>query len=154
MYRELNFGEIAANERKKHSDIMRRTREINKLLKKGLSKEEATFRIDNPNWRLERKAAKEAERLRKRQERKTKSSTDRHLPEKLRNRVLDRDNHKCTKCGSVDTLHIHHVIYRSNGGSDEPDNLTTLCEECHIKQHEGEPVFFLMMKNREERLSE
>ncbi len=148
MYKELNFDEIAANERKKHSNIMRRTREINKLLKKGVSEEEATFRIDNPNWRAERKAAKEAERLRKQQEKQLKQPTDRKLPDKLRNFILDRDKRKCTKCESIDALHIHHVIYRSNGGSDEPENLTTLCEECHIKQHEGEPVANLMRSRK------
>ncbi|MCF8012463.1 MAG: HNH endonuclease [Clostridiales bacterium] len=53
--------------------------------------------------------------------------------------VLDRDDYTCQECGATDTqLHIHHIVYKSNGGTDRPDNLTTLCEECHDKVHNDE----------------
>jgi 5-methylcytosine-specific restriction endonuclease McrA len=29
------------------------------------------------------------------------------------------------------TLHVHHVVPRSEGGLTALDNLLTLCEQCH-----------------------
>lgn len=53
--------------------------------------------------------------------------------------VLSRDNYTCQYCKTKKgTLHVHHIIYRSNNGSDEESNLITLCENCHIKLHRGE----------------
>ena len=58
--------------------------------------------------------------------------------------IRDRDGNKCEVCGSTEALQVHHKIYRSKGGADSPDNLITLCGECHIKAHEGEPIVNLM----------
>ena len=53
--------------------------------------------------------------------------------------VLNRDKYTCQHCKTKNgTLHVHHIIYRSNGGSDEETNLITLCESCHKKLHKGE----------------
>lgn len=55
--------------------------------------------------------------------------------------VLDRDRHTCQHCKgkSKDSrLHAHHITFRSNGGSDEADNLITLCKTCHDLLHSGE----------------
>lgn len=53
--------------------------------------------------------------------------------------VLNRDNYTCQCCKTKKgTLHVHHIVYRSNGGSDKMDNLITLCENCHRKLHNGE----------------
>jgi 5-methylcytosine-specific restriction endonuclease McrA len=52
--------------------------------------------------------------------------------------VLDRDKYSCQKCKSKTKnqhLHVHHIIFKSNGGTDSPDNLVTLCESCHKKIH-------------------
>lgn len=51
--------------------------------------------------------------------------------------VLSRDAHRCQKCkksGNI-KLHVHHIVFKSNGGSDSPDNLITLCDSCHEKLH-------------------
>lgn len=42
----------------------------------------------------------------------------------------------CQSCGAV-AVDIHHIIYRSRGGSDEADNLIALCRKCHEKAHRG-----------------
>lgn len=53
--------------------------------------------------------------------------------------VLHRDNHKCQKCGTKkEKFHVHHIIFKSDGGTDTPDNLITLCKICHDKLHRGE----------------
>jgi hypothetical protein len=53
--------------------------------------------------------------------------------------ILSRDSYKCQcgKKGCSDKLHVHHVKYRSNGGSDTPNNLITLCEKHHKALHAG-----------------
>lgn len=33
---------------------------------------------------------------------------------------------------------VHHVLYRSRGGSDDVWNLQLVCGECHAKIHAGE----------------
>ena len=58
----------------------------------------------------------------------------------VREYVLFRDGHKCQCCKgkSKDTqLHVHHIESRKIGG-DAPNNLITLCSECHKKYHRGE----------------
>ena len=55
--------------------------------------------------------------------------------------VLNRDGYKCQHCKgkSKDSkLEVHHIIYRSNGGGDEQENLITLCSSCHYKLHHNE----------------
>jgi hypothetical protein len=55
--------------------------------------------------------------------------------------VLDRDNYTCQYCHgkSKDSrLHVHHIIFRRDGGSDDESNLKTLCETCHTALHHGQ----------------
>lgn len=50
--------------------------------------------------------------------------------------VLQRDKHTCKKCKQDKCkLEVHHIQFRSNGGTDSPDNLITLCSSCHDKLH-------------------
>jgi len=53
--------------------------------------------------------------------------------------VLNRDNYICQNCKAKNIkLHVHHIIYKSNGGTDKPSNLITLCIPCHDKVHNDE----------------
>lgn len=55
-----------------------------------------------------------------------------------RKAVLHRDNYTCQCCGKKDCqLQTHHIIYRIHGGSDDENNLITLCKECHKGVHDG-----------------
>ena len=56
----------------------------------------------------------------------------------VREYVLFRDGHKChgKKNCSNKILNVHHIETRKTGG-DSPDNLITLCEECHRNYHKG-----------------
>lgn len=57
----------------------------------------------------------------------------------VREYVLFRDGHKCqgkTKCTNK-ILNVHHIESRKTGG-DAPNNLVTLCEDCHKAYHKGE----------------
>lgn len=57
--------------------------------------------------------------------------------------VLLRDGYKCRACArhvdqSLDMLkraHLHHIRFKSRGGSDDEANLVTLCAVCHADVH-------------------
>ncbi|HEX5554708.1 MAG TPA: HNH endonuclease, partial [Chitinophagaceae bacterium] len=53
--------------------------------------------------------------------------------------VLYRDQHHCQagRGGCSKKLQVHHIIFRSEGGSDAPDNLITLCDKHHEALHDG-----------------
>jgi 5-methylcytosine-specific restriction endonuclease McrA len=47
--------------------------------------------------------------------------------------ALERDGHRCQVPGcSRAAVHAHHIVYRSRGGSDEPENLVSLCAAHHL----------------------
>lgn len=55
-------------------------------------------------------------------------------------RVLNRDEYKCQICKGKhkdSKLEVHHIVFRSQGGSDEAENLITLCHTCHKALHNG-----------------
>lgn len=60
----------------------------------------------------------------------------------VRQYVLFRDRYACRCCGAHNTakksvkLHVHHLESRKTGGN-APDNLITLCEDCHKGYHIG-----------------
>jgi 5-methylcytosine-specific restriction endonuclease McrA len=55
----------------------------------------------------------------------------------LRQQVLVRDGWRCQRCGTAKQLEVHHLQFRSAGGSDCEENLITLCARCHRKTHHG-----------------
>lgn len=51
--------------------------------------------------------------------------------------VFQRDRGRCTKCGSEHWVEVHHIIPIAMGGSNEPENLTTLCGFHHGQIHKS-----------------
>lgn len=46
--------------------------------------------------------------------------------------VFARDNYTCQVCGKKDkVLQTHHIVYKSNGGTDRVNNLIAVCTDCH-----------------------
>jgi hypothetical protein len=70
---------------------------------------------------------------------------DRHIPDEVLVAVLTRDKHRCRKCNwhpndrvvgdPRQYVEIHHIEMHSKGGSNEPDNLVTLCNMDHRNAH-------------------
>ncbi len=60
------------------------------------------------------------------------------IPPKTRREVLARDRNQCRRKGCQHTrrLHIHHLETRADGGSNDIENLVTLCAGCHHLWHE------------------
>jgi len=53
--------------------------------------------------------------------------------------VLERDDFQCgyPSCSARSQLHVHHIVFRSRGGTHEPANLITLCTLHHRMLHGG-----------------
>lgn len=62
--------------------------------------------------------------------------------------VFARDEYTCQVCKKKNKiLHIHHIIYRSEGGTNRADNLITVCIDCHTsKAHKPGGVLYKWMK--------
>ena len=62
----------------------------------------------------------------------------RTIPPRVRRAVLKRDQHRCQAPGCRNThfLEIHHIRARRDGGSNDLQNLATLCSGCHRMMHE------------------
>lgn len=53
-----------------------------------------------------------------------------------REAILYRDDYTCQCCWKKNCrLEVHHVKFRRNGGTDDEENLITLCEDCHKGVH-------------------
>jgi hypothetical protein len=56
----------------------------------------------------------------------------RSMPRRPTDSVLARDGWRCTAPGcTAREVEVHHIVYRSQGGSDDPSNLTSLCPFHH-----------------------
>jgi 5-methylcytosine-specific restriction protein A len=53
--------------------------------------------------------------------------------QRLRKHILERDHYLCQVCGRPTgrSGNVDHIVAKSKGGTDDPDNLQTLCHGCH-----------------------
>ena len=60
------------------------------------------------------------------------------IPPRTKRAVLARDRHRCRApgCHSIRFLEVHHIVSRAKGGTNDPQNLLTLCAACHRLWHE------------------
>lgn len=54
----------------------------------------------------------------------------------LRRIVFERDGYKCTRCKGNTILCGHHIRYRTDLYSCTPEDIETLCWDCHDKEHQ------------------
>lgn len=62
--------------------------------------------------------------------------------------VFARDSYTCQVCkkSKDKILQTHHIVYRSQGGSDRADNLITVCKDCHTHEnHQKGNIFWKWM---------
>jgi len=61
-----------------------------------------------------------------------------HAWRKLRVHVLERDGYLCVYCAKanrhVQATDVDHSVPKYKGGTDEMDNLQSLCRKCHAKK--------------------
>lgn len=58
-----------------------------------------------------------------------------NISRETRRAIYRRDHYRCALCDSPRSIQVHHVIKRSQGGSNSPENLITLCMYCHAVIH-------------------
>jgi hypothetical protein len=63
----------------------------------------------------------------------------RHMPRRPTDIIAARDGWRCTAPGcTAREIEVHHIVYRSQGGNDDPSNLTSLCPFHHrMGEHGG-----------------
>lgn len=58
--------------------------------------------------------------------------------DKLRKVILTRDKHLCQPCmkkGRVTPARtVNHIKPKAQGGTDDPDNLESICDPCHAEE--------------------
>lgn len=55
--------------------------------------------------------------------------------DRLRTCVLERDCHRCVRCGSTERLQAHHKFYRDDWEQALVSDCETLFRPCHEKEH-------------------
>lgn len=84
----------------------------------------------------------------KRKQAALKDLRERDEYRKFRDTVLERDGHCCFYCGAHGVpLQLDHVIPRSRGGADTPDNLVACCKPCNTSKGPKTPDEWLGAKN-------
>lgn len=73
---------------------------------------------------------------------KTKRAKATDIPQKVKRKVWERDNHCCIICGSPIAAPNAHYISRANGGLGIEENILTMCTNfsenmCHFKFDNG-----------------
>jgi hypothetical protein len=64
----------------------------------------------------------------------------------MRLEIFQRDMFSCRECGATEkSLHVHHCLYVFGADPWEykPDDLLTLCADCHSERGDLEQVLFL-----------
>jgi len=62
---------------------------------------------------------------------KSERAKRQYISAKVYQLVLERDGNQCLLCGSPIHLRVGHIKPVSRGGTNEPENLQTLCASCH-----------------------
>lgn len=63
----------------------------------------------------------------------------RTLSKRTKKQVLERDGGCCQTCGRQDDLCVDHKHPERHGGTDELDNLQTLCRSCNSRKKDRLP---------------
>jgi hypothetical protein len=65
---------------------------------------------------------------------KLDSSTTRHIPRDVRQRVWQKYGARCAECGATEYLEFDHIIPVARGGSNTDANVQLLCRMCNLKK--------------------
>jgi hypothetical protein len=59
------------------------------------------------------------------------------IPQEVLAKVLALSNNACAHCGRRIDLHVHHILFKSDGGPNDTWNLCVACPGCHSAVHRG-----------------
>ncbi|AXY57283.1 HNH endonuclease [Acinetobacter chinensis] len=58
---------------------------------------------------------------------------------RLKQQVHERDEWECQQCGRITMeLQCDHIVNKAQGGTDDLNNLQSLCTECHDRKTQQE----------------
>jgi 5-methylcytosine-specific restriction endonuclease McrA len=63
----------------------------------------------------------------------------------LRKAIRERDSYTCQVCGEYPAFDVHHIDY--NKKNNEPENLITLCRNCHSKTNGNREYWKGLLQN-------
>lgn len=66
-----------------------------------------------------------------------------YITPSVREAVFERDGHACVACGAANDLTIDHKVSELSGGTNEPDNLQTLCRQCNASKRDHDNGTFM-----------
>ncbi len=84
-------------------------------------------------WSICRAFAPEVVEYRKRKEQSQVTKKRIELMKSVRNGDIKKTN--CLFCGRRENIELHHIIPLCSGGANNPDNIISVCHECHAKLH-------------------
>ncbi len=85
--------------------------------------------------RIDRRATQDGTSRRGGSQRVNDSLRDNGDYQRICRAVLERDGWRCQHCGVMRNLQVHHLTFRSHGGSNSLANLIVLCADCHRATH-------------------
>lgn len=65
-----------------------------------------------------------------------RTATEEKAYEHNKRLMYERDNWHCRHCNTSFSLTPHHVVFQSQGGTDDLNNLLCLCIRCHNAVHD------------------
>ena len=68
---------------------------------------------------------------------KSKRAKALDITKRVKDRVWERDGHKCIICGNYQAMPNSHYIRRSQGGLGIEENIVTMCQRCHRMYDQG-----------------
>lgn len=66
--------------------------------------------------------------------------SSRHIPDKVKRAVWDRDEGKCVQCGAEENIEYDHKHPVSKGGTSDEGNVQLLCRTCNRKKRVSVPA--------------
>jgi 5-methylcytosine-specific restriction protein A len=68
--------------------------------------------------------------------RRYRTRLGKEIPGWLRRDVFERDGFACVDCGSEERLEVDHITPLTAGGSNDFENLQTLCKACNSRKRD------------------
>ena len=75
------------------------------------------------------------------------------IPFRIRKMVFEKDGYRCQICGATSAttkLEVDHIIPLARGGTDDFDNLITLC--CHCNHGKNDNIFRITRKKSKKKI--
>jgi 5-methylcytosine-specific restriction endonuclease McrA len=86
---------------------------------------------------VEKRLSDDCWRVREQSSRYRREESQYRIPDRMRERVMARDNYTCQICGSTAESTIDHIIPVVAGGEASEDNLQVLCRSCNARKSAG-----------------